>query len=157
MLAIKFRRIGRKHQPSFRIVVAEKRSKATGKFVEDLGWRDPKSKDFKLKEDRVRYWLKTGAQPTDSVHNLFVKTGIIKGKKRPVHKIKKNKKDEIPVEKVENKEVEKSEEVEKTIEEEKKEKDPAVTKDPETQLVEAETESFEEKKEKGKEPETQNK
>lgn len=86
MLAIKLRRIGKKHQPSFRVIVAEKRSKLQGRFVEDIGWFNPQTKESKINQERVNYWLKNGAQPTDSIHNLLVRGGIISGSKRPVHK-----------------------------------------------------------------------
>ncbi|MBI3638641.1 30S ribosomal protein S16 [Candidatus Wolfebacteria bacterium] len=89
MLAIKLKRIGKKHQPSFRIVVAEKRSKLEGRYVDDLGWLNPRSKEFIVNKERVSYWIKNGAQPTDSAHNLLVKSGAISGPKRPVHKKKK--------------------------------------------------------------------
>jgi len=89
MLAIKFKRIGKKHQPSYRIIVAEKRSKMGGDCVEDLGWYDPISKKFEIKKERIIYRLKTGAQPTASIHNLLVKAGVIEGKKLAVHKKKK--------------------------------------------------------------------
>lgn len=85
MLAIKFKKIGKKHQPSFRIVVAEKRSKLTGRYIEDLGWLNPESKESGIKKERAEHWLKMGAQPTDTVYNLFVKNNVIKGKKRAVH------------------------------------------------------------------------
>ncbi|MBI5306204.1 30S ribosomal protein S16 [Candidatus Wolfebacteria bacterium] len=89
MLAIKFKRIGKKHQPSYRIVVNEKRSKMSGRFVEDIGWYNPSSKEFKVDKERVLYRIKTGAQPTDSVYNLLVRAKVIEGKKRPAHKIVK--------------------------------------------------------------------
>jgi len=85
MLAIKLRRVGKKKQASFRVVVAEKRSKLQGKFVEDLGWLNPHTDSFNLNKERVNYWLKVGAQPTDSVYNLLVRAGILKGPKIPVH------------------------------------------------------------------------
>jgi small subunit ribosomal protein S16 len=91
MLSIKLRRIGKKHQPSFRIIVAEKRSKLNGRYIEDLGWMNPFSKKFSINKARVTYWLNVGAQPTDSVYNLFVKSGIVVGAKRAVHKNKKAK------------------------------------------------------------------
>ena len=95
MLAVKFRRVGKKHQASFQVVVVEKRSKINGRFIEKLGWLDPHQKKFDLKKERINYWLGIGAQPTDSVHNLLVKTGIIKGAKVPVHStVKKSKKEE---------------------------------------------------------------
>ncbi|MBI4993759.1 30S ribosomal protein S16 [Candidatus Wolfebacteria bacterium] len=89
MLAIKFKRIGKKHQPSYRIIVNEKRSKMSGRFIEDIGWYNPSSKEFKVDKERALYRIKTGAQPTDSVYNLLVKAKIVEGKKRPVHKIVK--------------------------------------------------------------------
>ncbi len=92
MLSIKLKRIGKKHQPSFRIVVAEKRSKLTGKFVEDLGWYNPRTKEVKVNKERIDYRLKNGAQPTDSVYNLLVRLMAISGPKRIVHK--KSKKSE---------------------------------------------------------------
>lgn len=86
MLAIKLRRIGKKHQPAYRVVVVEKRSKLAGRFVEDLGWLEPKTDSVNINGDRILYWMKSGAQPTDTVYNILVKQGVLKGKKRPVHK-----------------------------------------------------------------------
>lgn len=89
MLAIKLERIGKKNQPSFRIIVKEKRSKMHGRSVDDLGWLNPKSKEVQVNQERALHWLKVGAKPTDTVHNLFVKSGVIKEPKTPVHKKKK--------------------------------------------------------------------
>lgn len=86
MLAIKFKRIGKKGQASYRIIVAEKRSKVFGRFVEDLGWFNPHTDGFKINKERAEFRLKTGAQPTDSVYNLLIKAGLIQGPKRAVHK-----------------------------------------------------------------------
>jgi small subunit ribosomal protein S16 len=88
MLAIKLNRIGKKHQPTFRIVVAEKRSKMGGNYVEDLGFWNPRDKTHSVNKDRAIYWISVGAQPTDTVHNILVKDQIIKGKKRSSHDIK---------------------------------------------------------------------
>ncbi|PIT92031.1 MAG: 30S ribosomal protein S16 [Candidatus Harrisonbacteria bacterium CG10_big_fil_rev_8_21_14_0_10_42_17] len=85
MLAIKLRRIGKKHQPAYRVVVAEKLSKPKSLGVEDLGWVNTLQKKRELKSERIKYWLEKGAQPTDTVHNLLVSEGIIEGKKIPVH------------------------------------------------------------------------
>jgi len=89
MLAIKFKRIGKKDQASYRVVIAEKRSKLNGKFVEDIGWFNPHTHASQIVGERVRYWIARGAQPTDSVYNLFIKTKILEGVSRPVHKKKK--------------------------------------------------------------------
>lgn len=85
MLAIKLQRIGKKRQGSFRLVVAEKRSKLQSTVREDLGWINPHTDTAELVRDRVLYWIKVGAKPTDTAWNLFVKLGIVKGKKIPVH------------------------------------------------------------------------
>jgi len=77
MLAIKLQRVGKKHQPSYRFVVAPKRSKMAAPPVEDLGSYNPSSKATAINKDRVLHWMKIGAQPTVTVHNLFVKQGIV--------------------------------------------------------------------------------
>jgi len=88
MLAIKLQRIGRKHQPSYRLVVAEARSKMAAPPVEDLGSYHPSTKAGDFKKDRISYWIGIGAQPTSTVHNLLVSKGIVNAPKRAV-KMKK--------------------------------------------------------------------
>ncbi len=93
MLAIKLKRIGKKHQATFRVVVAEKRSKVDGRFVEDIGWWDPHADKFSVNRDAAKKWLGVGAKPTASIWNLLVKAKVIEGKKKiPLHR-KKAKKD----------------------------------------------------------------
>jgi len=77
MLAIKLQRIGKKHQPSYRVVVAERRSKMAARPIEDLGSYNPFSKAWAVKKERVDYWLKAGAQPTVTVHNLLVQNKVL--------------------------------------------------------------------------------
>lgn len=89
MLSLKLKRIGKKHQASFRLIVDEKRHKMYGRNVEDLGWYNPRSKKYELKKERISHWLGAGAQPTDTVHNLLVTAGVVQGAKRAVHKVKK--------------------------------------------------------------------
>lgn len=89
MLAIKFKRAGKKHQAAYRVVVAEKKSKLRGKDTEDLGWVNPHAKKFELNKERAAYWLKVGAKPTATVHNLLVRAGILREKKVAVHGVKK--------------------------------------------------------------------
>ncbi|HEY5220580.1 MAG TPA: 30S ribosomal protein S16 [Candidatus Paceibacterota bacterium] len=79
MLAIKLQRIGKKHQPSYRVVVAEKRSKMLAPPVEDLGSYNPFTKATTVNKERVSHWVKMGAQPTVTAHNLLVKEGVITG------------------------------------------------------------------------------
>jgi len=89
MLAIKLQRIGKKHQPSYRLVAAVKKSKMLAPAVEDLGSYDPRTKAAAFKKERVLYWLSAGAQPTVTVHNLLVNHGILSVPKRAV-KMKKS-------------------------------------------------------------------
>ncbi len=84
MLIIRFSRVGKKNHAQYRIVLAEKSSPVKGKFVELLGSYDPHQKQAVFKEDRIKYWVKTGAQCSDSVYNLFVEKGLIEGDKRQV-------------------------------------------------------------------------
>lgn len=76
------------------MIVAEKRSGMRGRSVEDLGWHNPLLKKTEIEKERVSHWLKVGAKPTDTVHNLLVSNGVIQAKKIPVHKKPKGKKEE---------------------------------------------------------------
>ena len=76
---IRLRRMGAKKAPFYRIVVADSRYPRDGRFIEELGYYDP-TKDptvIKIDEERARYWVGTGAQPSETVKALFVKTGVI--------------------------------------------------------------------------------
>ncbi|MEK7535948.1 MAG: 30S ribosomal protein S16 [Patescibacteria group bacterium] len=92
MLMIRLQRIGRRHDPSYRIVVTEKTAgPKAGKYVEELGHYDArleKGKDVNLKPERAKYWLSMGAQASGTVHNIFVREGIVSGKKRDVRPAK---------------------------------------------------------------------
>ena len=90
MLKIRLRRMGRRNRPFFWIVVAEHTAPVKGKFIEKLGYYDPITKEFSADKDRVKHWISCGAQLSDTVHNLFVKHKIIKGK--PIVKSVKPKK-----------------------------------------------------------------
>ena len=78
MLAIKLQRVGKKHQPSYRVVVAEKKSKMGAPPVEDLGSYSTQTKKAQLKTERVQHWISVGAQPTATIHNLLVNEGLLK-------------------------------------------------------------------------------
>ncbi len=94
MLMLKLKRIGKKHQAAFRLIVDEKRHKMVGTSVEDLGWYNPNGNKYEFKKERIEHWMKVGAQPTDTVHNLLVTAGIISGKKISVHSQPKKKEGE---------------------------------------------------------------
>ena len=78
MLVMRFQRIGRKNDPSFRVVVAEKaRSAKAGRFIELVGSYNPRTKAAQLNEERIRYWLSVGVQPSGTVQNLLVSKKIV--------------------------------------------------------------------------------
>lgn len=81
MLTIRLQRAGRKNQPVFRIVLAEKRRSATKKVVEQLGIYNPRNKEFQVKEERVKYWVSQHVELSPTVHNLFVNKKLVEGKK----------------------------------------------------------------------------
>jgi len=137
MLVIRLFRVGKKNQPSFKIVVTDKRKPPrAGRFVEEVGFYNPRSKEKVLKGERIKYWLSVGAKPSPSIYNLLIKEKIIEGKKIDVHKKAKGKKatsapagatasqGEKPVEEKPKEEAPKKEKKEETPKEEKKEKLP---------------------------------
>lgn len=78
MLTIRLQRVGRKNDPSFRLVVIEsKKAAKKGVAAEVLGSYDPRKKKIGLKNDRIQYWLSVGAQISDSAKNLLVKEGVL--------------------------------------------------------------------------------
>lgn len=86
MLVIRFYRTGRKHQPSYKIVVADKRKAAgAGRFVEEVGFYNPVTKEKVVRSERAKHWISKGAKPSATVHNLFVKEGIVQLAKIPTH------------------------------------------------------------------------
>lgn len=99
MLTIRMHRVGKTNQPSFKIVVVDKRkSAAAGSFTEEVGQVNRVTKSVKLNNERIAYWLKQGALPSSSVHNMLVAGKLIEGKKIAVHAKPKNKgKDGAPV------------------------------------------------------------
>ncbi len=78
MLTIRLTRKGKKNQPFFRVVVIDKRrSSKGGRAVEEVGYVDPLTKRKSLDKDRILHWIKMGAQPSGSIHNLLVAEKII--------------------------------------------------------------------------------
>ena len=84
MTVLRLQRIGRKAQPSYRLVVANGRSKLNGPPIEDLGSYNVFTKKHGFKAERVKHWLSLGAKATVTVHNLLVKNGVINEKKIPI-------------------------------------------------------------------------
>src|SRR3989344_3679238 len=84
MLMIRLQRVGRKHEPTFRLVLTDsKNSTKSGKYLEVLGSYDPR-RENKIEQfdvNRIKECMKTGAQLSDTVHNFLVTKKVITGKK----------------------------------------------------------------------------
>jgi len=77
---IRLKRMGSKRNPFYRIVVADSRSPRDGRLIEQIGTYNPVSSpaDVKIDEAKALDWMTKGAQPSDTVRNLFSKEGILK-------------------------------------------------------------------------------
>jgi small subunit ribosomal protein S16 len=82
---IRLRRTGKRNAPVHRIVVADGRSPRDGRFIEILGYYDPRNKDEKIDLERADYWISQGAQPSETVEHIIerAKSGREKEKKAP--------------------------------------------------------------------------
>ncbi len=82
MLKIRLQRIGRKNDPSFRVIVTDSRNPAKrGRYVELLGTFNPHKDAPVINAERIQYWISKGAQPSITVHNMLISGGITSGKK----------------------------------------------------------------------------
>jgi small subunit ribosomal protein S16 len=79
MVRIRLRRTGLKGQPSYRLVIADKESPRDGRFLEIVGFYNPRTEPATLviKEDRIYDWMSRGALPTESVGQLFRTAGTL--------------------------------------------------------------------------------
>lgn len=79
MVRIRLRRVGLKKQPSYRVVATDKESPRDGRFLEILGFYNPRTEPstVTLKEDRIYEWMSKGAQPSDSVLQIFKSVGTL--------------------------------------------------------------------------------
>jgi len=81
-VAVKMRlkKFGRRHRNFFRLGVMDERKPRDGRVIEELGWYDPEAQEDKkvsLNRERIEHWLKLGAVPTETVHDLLKKQGIV--------------------------------------------------------------------------------
>ncbi len=82
MLAIRLQRVGRKNDPSFRVIVADSKLKPkTGNFLEILGSYDARKGKPVINTERAKYWISMGAQASGTVHNLLVDLKAVSSKK----------------------------------------------------------------------------
>lgn len=81
MVKIRLSRVGRKNLAHYRVVVVQAREKRDTNAIELLGNYSPYTKELSLNEDRVKYWLSVGAQPTETVKNWLIKKNLLKAPK----------------------------------------------------------------------------
>ena len=122
MLKIRLRRIGKKHEPIFAVVVAEHTKAVKGDFLEKFGTFNAKTGELVVNKERIEYWQKNGAQLSDTVNNLLVKNGVVKGKtiKKTVEPKKKEEEKKTEAKPTEGEQP--TENVEAPVEESKSEK-----------------------------------
>ena len=97
---IRLRRMGSRNAAFYRVIVQDGRYAPTGRFIETLGWYDPKQEgnNFSLNLDRVDYWLGNGAQPSDTANSLIGKARVLPVEKAVSGSVTE---EEIPAEAVE--------------------------------------------------------
>ncbi len=90
MVKIRLRRVGTRKKPSYRVVVADSRAPRDGAFISIIGHYNPLTdpETVVIDEDKARYWLGQGAQPTDTTARLLAKAGIIEESEARKEKIK---------------------------------------------------------------------
>ena len=78
MLKLRLKRIGRKRSPSYRLVIMENTCRRDGKPIDEVGYYNPISKQYKFETEKIEKWLGYGVKPTDTVLSLLKKADIIK-------------------------------------------------------------------------------
>jgi small subunit ribosomal protein S16 len=77
MLKIRLKRCGRKKLPSYRIVLVRSQTRRDGRAIEELGYYNPLSNELFYNQERIKLRLSQGAQPTSTVKNFLIKSGVI--------------------------------------------------------------------------------
>ena len=77
MIKLRLKKYGRKGQPCYRIVAMDRRVKRDGKSIEEVGFDYPMTDETHLKSERIKARLDQGAQPTDTVRNIFTRAKIL--------------------------------------------------------------------------------
>jgi small subunit ribosomal protein S16 len=77
MLKLRLKKIGRKKQPTYRLVVVPNSTKRNGRFIDNVGYYNPITKKLSIQNEKIIYWLKNGVQPTLTIQNLLKKAKII--------------------------------------------------------------------------------
>lgn len=84
MLTIRLSRVGKKKQPTYRLIISEKGRDPWGRSLEILGNYNPRTKAAVFNTERIQYWMSKGAQTSDTVWNIFVGMKLVEDKKRKV-------------------------------------------------------------------------
>lgn len=77
MLKLRLKRTGRKRSPSYRLVIMENSFRRDGRPIEEVGYYNSLTKDYKFDEEKIKKWLQYGVQPTKTVANLLKKADLI--------------------------------------------------------------------------------
>ncbi len=77
MLKLRLKRTGRKRSPSYRLVIIESASRRDGRPIDELGYYNPLTKNYKFDAEKIKKWLSYGVQPTETVSTLLKKAEII--------------------------------------------------------------------------------
>jgi small subunit ribosomal protein S16 len=78
MLKLRLKRVGRKRQPSYRLVVMTSETRRDGRAIEEVGYYSPITKESHFEAEKIAKWLENGVQPTETVVALLKKANIIK-------------------------------------------------------------------------------
>nr|YP_010594905.1 ribosomal protein S16 [Stephanopyxis turris]WAJ57640.1 ribosomal protein S16 [Stephanopyxis turris] len=77
MLKLRLKRIGKKKQPAYRLVIMESRTRRDGRAIDQVGYYNPITKQSYFEVDKITKWLKIGVKPSETVQNLLKKAKII--------------------------------------------------------------------------------
>jgi small subunit ribosomal protein S16 len=77
MLKLRLKRTGKKRLPSYRLVIMENKSRRDGRPIDELGYYNPITKQFKFDSEKIKKWLTYGVKPTETVSNLLKKAKIL--------------------------------------------------------------------------------
>ncbi|MFA6295185.1 MAG: 30S ribosomal protein S16 [Candidatus Paceibacterota bacterium] len=133
MLMIRLQRTGRKHEPTFRVVLTDsKNGPKSGKYLKNLGWYDTRLKNDATKQldiEQVKYWMSKGAKLSLTLHNFLISQKVITGKKLNAlpKKTVQKKKGEETKEEVKKGEAKPTEAVAEPVKEEVKDKESTPT------------------------------
>jgi len=77
MLKLRLKRVGRKGSPSYRLVIMENSCRRDGRPIEEVGYYNPLSKNYKFEKEKIQKWLSYGVKPSETVYHLLKKAKIV--------------------------------------------------------------------------------